>query len=237
LELLDVGQGDAILLRPGDGAPILVDGGPHGDGLRQKLAGEGVHRLAAAVVTHDQADHAGGIEDALGGLDVGALVYGEPSRDLLAAAAAAGVRAVHAAEGSELRSGALRLEVLWPPRDAPAIPGGDPNERALVLLARWHDFAALLTADAEAESVPLDPGPIDVLKVAHHGSADEGLEDLLQRTAPRLALISVGKDNSYGHPAPETLARLSRHHVPVLRTDMEGTVRIEVDRRGWSVDG
>ena len=81
----------------------------------------------------------------------------------------------------------------------------------------------LLTADAEAESMPIDPGPVDVLKVAHHGSEDAGLGALLERTWPRLAVISVGADNSYGHPTGATLATLAAHGVPVLRTDRDGT--------------
>ena len=79
------------------------------------------------------------------------------------------------AEGGEIRSGSLRLSALWPPRDLAAAAGSDPNAASLVLLARWRDFEMLLTGDAEAEAVPLDPGPIDVLKVSHHGSADAGL--------------------------------------------------------------
>src|SRR5262249_19739342 len=109
--------------------------------------------------------------------------------------------------------------------------GADPNEEALVLLARWRDFSMLLTADAEAESVPLDPGPVDVLKVAHHGSEDAGLDALLDRTRPRLAVISVGADNPYGHPTAATLRSLGAHRVRVLRTDRDGTIVIDV-RRG-----
>ena len=90
---------------------------------------------------------------------------------------------------------------------------------ALVLLAHWHRFSMLLTADAEAEAVPLDPGPVDILKVAHHGSDDAGLGPLLDRTAPSLAVISVGSDNPYGHPTPDTLFTLAEHGVPTLRTD------------------
>ena len=86
----------------------------------------------------------------------------------------------------------------------------------------------LLTADAEAESVPLDPGPIDVLKVAHHGSDDAGLADLLDRTRPRLAVISVGEDNPFGHPTPSTLATLAAHHVRTLRTDLDGTITLDI---------
>ncbi len=112
----------------------------------------------------------------------------------------------------------------------------DPNQTALVLLARWQGFRMLLTADAEAEAVPIDPGPIDVLKVAHHGSDDAGLDSLLDRSVPRLAVISVGAHNPYGHPTPGTLATLAEHDVPVLRTDEGGDVAIDVTSSGWWVE-
>jgi competence protein ComEC len=88
----------------------------------------------------------------------------------------------------------------------------------------------LLAADAEAEAVPVEPGPVDVLKVAHHGSDDAGLSALLDRTRPSLAVISVGDDNPFGHPTPATLATLAAHGVRTLRTDVEGAVTIEVGR-------
>ncbi len=233
--VLDVGQGDAIVLDPRDGEPVLVDGGPPGDDLRVTLQHNGVSHLAAAVVTHDQADHVGGIEELLGALPIRRLLYAEPSRDFLGPAQAAGVRARSIAEGASVDSGSLRLEVLWPPR---SLLGGsapdDPNGEALVLLARWHRFSILLTADAEAEAVPIDPGPVDVLKVAHHGSQDAGLGSLLDRVSPRLAVISVGAGNPYGHPAAETVSTLAEHQVPTLRTDSDGEVTIDVTRRGWS---
>lgn len=233
VEVLDVGQGDAILLQPAGAPAVLVDGGPPGDGLAEKLEEAGVDRLGAAVVSHDQSDHIGGIEELLGRLPVARIVYGRLGRQPLAAARAAGAVPVQAALGSELRSGGLHLEVLWPPPEllSDPAPGTDPNQLALVLLARWRDFSMLLTADAEAEAVPLDPGPVDVLKVAHHGSDDAGLAALLERASPTLAVISVGAGNSYGHPTPGTLATLSGHGVRTLRTDDDGTVTIEV-RRG-----
>ena len=140
------------------------------------------------------------------------------------------------AGGAALRAGGLRIEVLWPPRELLAAPlaGADPNTQALVLLARWRDFSMLLTADAEAGEVPIDPGPVDVLKVAHHGSDDAGLDGLLDRVAPRLAVISVGAGNAYGHPTADTLASLEAHDVTTLRTDLEGTVVLNVV--GASVD-
>ena len=140
--------------------------------------------------------------------------------------------------GAVLRSGRLRLRVLWPPPELLGRPlgGADPNTQALVMLARWNGFAMLLTADAEAEAVPLDPGPVDVLKVAHHGSDDAGLAALLARSRPRLAVISVGAGNPYGHPTAATLATLAAHGVPVLRTDRDGTVEIAVRRGRIAVD-
>jgi competence protein ComEC len=238
IEVLDVGQGDAILLQPRSAPAVLVDGGPPGDELVAKLHDAGVDGLGAAVISHDQSDHAAGIAEALGRLPISRLVYGRLDRRFLAAARADGAHAEQVAAGTTLRSGSLRLEVLWPP---PALlaedpPDTDPNALALVIRARWHRFTMLLTADAEAESTPLDPGPIDVLKVAHHGSDDAGLGPLLDRIRPRLAVISVGADNSYGHPTPGTLATLAAHDVPTLRTDLDGTVEIGVSRRGFSVD-
>ena len=237
IEVLDVGQGDAILLQPAGAPAVLVDGGPPGDGLRRKLEDAGVDRLGVAVVTHDQSDHAGGIEELLGTMPVEHLVFARLGRDLLAESKAAGVEPQRAAAGAELRSGGLRLQVLWPPPELLAGPVADPNQLALVIEARWRGFSMLLTADAEAEAAPLEPGPIDVLKVAHHGSDDAGLASLLERTRPRLAVISVGAGNSYGHPTPGTLGVLRRHRVPTLRTDEDGTVVIDVSRGSFRVDG
>ena len=234
ITVLDVGQGDAILLEPPGGAPLLVDGGPPGDDLRRELESRGISKLAAAIVTHDQSDHAGGVIELLETFPVHRLLYGEPGRDFLATARAAGVRAISIAEGYRLVSGALRIDVLWPP--GPLLDGpapSDPNQVALVLMARWHGFRMLLTADAEAEAVPIEPGPIDVLKVAHHGSEDGGLDALLDRAVPRLAVISAGAENPYGHPALPTLATLAEHHVPVLCTDQSGDVTVEVVAAPW----
>lgn len=239
VEVLDVGQGDAILFQPAAAPAVLVDGGPPGDGLARQLEGAGVDRLGAAVITHDQSDHAAGVEELLGRLPIGRLIYGRLGRGALVEAEAAGVEPERVAAGRELRSGLLRLRVLWPPREllAEAPAGEDPNQLALVMEASWRDFTMLLTADAEAETVPLDPGPVDVLKVAHHGSEDAGLAGLLDRTRPQLAVISVGAENPYGHPTRSTLATLAAHRVPTLRTDEDGVVVIDVGRGRFRVDG
>jgi len=239
VEVLDIGQGDAILFQPAAAPAVLVDGGPPGDGLAAKLEDAGVDGLGAAVITHDQSDHAAGVEELLGGFPVGRLVYGRLGQRTLMEAEAAGVQPERVAAGRELRSGRLRLRVLWPPREllAEAAPGEDPNQLALVMEARWRDFTMLLTADAEAEAVPLDPGPVDVLKVAHHGSEDAGLGALLDRARPQLAVISVGADNPYGHPTRSTLKTLAGHRVPILRTDEDGDVVIDVEAGSFRVDG
>ncbi len=238
IEVLDVGQGDAILLQPARAPAVLVDGGPPGDGLEAKLEEAGVDRLGAAVVSHDQSDHVGGLEELLGRFPIARLVYARLSQAPLEAARAAGVAPVRLAAGGEVRSGGLRLEVLWPPPELLSRPlaGADPNAQGLVILARWRGFSMLLTADAEAEAVPLDPGPVDVLKVAHHGSEDAGLGALLDRIRPRLAVISVAADNPYGHPTATTLATLAGRGVRTLRTDRDGTVTIDVSRDKVAVE-
>ena len=235
--VMDVGQGDAILLDPADGAPVLVDGGPPGDDLAGHLDSEGVSGLAAAIVTHDQSDHVGGIDELLyGGFPIHRLIFSRPAPDLLRAARFAQVRTLAVTEGSEIDSGSLHLEVEWPSQGALEGAAGDPNETAIVMLARWRSFSMLLTADAEAEAVPMDPGPIDVLKVAHHGSEDAGLDALVDRTVPRLAVISVGADNPYGHPTADILSTLAHHGIATLRTDQEGDVEIDVTGAGWQVE-
>ncbi|HWA54337.1 MAG TPA: ComEC/Rec2 family competence protein [Solirubrobacterales bacterium] len=235
--VLDVGQGDAILLQPADGDPVLVDGGPPGDGLAAKLRDTGVDALGLVVVTHEQSDHAGGVEELLGRFPVGALLGARLGRELRAEAEAVGAHPTGLAAGDTVSSGGLRLEVLWPPAELLAAPLGaaDPNTQALVLLARWREFTMLLTADAEAGEVPIDPGPLDVLKVAHHGSDDPGLGALLDRTRPSLAVISVGEGNPYGHPTPGTLAELAAHEIVTLRTDETGNIEIDADKDSFVV--
>jgi competence protein ComEC len=238
IDVLDVGQGDAILLRPATAPPVLIDGGPPGDELAAKLDDAGVDSLGIAFVTHEQSDHAGGIEELLERhFPIGRLLYARLGRRLRGEAEAAGAGPVRIAAGDAVGAGRLRLSVLWPPPELLDQPlaGADPNSQAVVLLARWRWFSILLTADAEAGEVPIDPGPVDVLKVAHHGSEDAGLDALLNRTSPRLALISVGAGNPYGHPAPSTLAELAQHGVQTLRTDRRGTIELDVDQNSFVV--
>ena len=238
IDVLDVGQGDAILFQPAAAPAVLVDGGPPGDGLLAKLDEAGVDSLGIAVVTHEQSDHAGGIQELLERhFPIGRLLCARLGRRLRAEAENVGAGPARVAAGDVIGSGPLRLRVLWPPPELLGEPleGADPNAQALVLLARWRWFSMLLTADAEAAEVPIEAGPVDVLKVAHHGSEDPGLGALLDRASPRLAVISVGADNPYGHPSPSTLAELARHGVQTLRTDRSGTIVLDVDQNSFVV--
>jgi competence protein ComEC len=238
VSFLDVGQGDSILLDPRRGAPVLVDAGPAAAAVASTLAEHGVDRLAALIETHPQADHIGGVPAVLDRARVARLVYAARDSATLIQARADGATPVRVAAGDRLRSGRLRLEVLWPPVARLRAAGAsrlDPNLLCLVILARWRGFELLLTGDAEAQDAPVAPGAVDVLKVAHHGSDDAGLDGLLDRIRPRLAVISVGAGNPYGHPAASTLSELGAHGVSTLRTDLDGEVTIEVERDGWTV--
>jgi competence protein ComEC len=155
---------------------------------------------------------------------------------VLAEAARAGVHVIAADLGQSLRAGRLRLDVLWPRAEPYSTHAGqDPNQRAIVSELRLAGLRVLLPADAESDvTAPLELPAVDVLKVAHHGSADAGLPDLLRRLHPRLAVIEVGRHNTYGHPTAQALAAL--RVVPhVLRTDRDGTVRVIVSGRKLQV--
>jgi competence protein ComEC len=137
------------------------------------------------------------------------------------------VRQVRA--GSEFRAGGLVLRVLWPPD--PGFPGEDPNLNATVIVASYGEADVFLPADAESDvTARLPLTAVEVLKVAHHGSEDPGLDDELRILRPTIAVISSGRNNDYGHPRPETLAALAR--IPGLalyRTDESGRVVVEAN--------
>jgi competence protein ComEC len=142
---------------------------------------------------------------------------------------------VAARAGQRFRLGRLLVRVLWP--DGPGPPSADPNEHAVVLVASYGETDVLLTADAESNvTLPLRLPPVEILKVAHHGSADEGLPALLRRVRPRIAVISCGAGNDYGHPTPSTLDALEdAPGLSVFRTDRNGAVVVESDGRRIAV--
>lgn len=236
VSFLDVGQGDATLLQDGPHA-ALIDTGPPGGPILERLREAGVHRLDLLVLTHAQDDHLGAAATLLRRLPVGVVLDGRdgvPSATGAAAARAAaarGVRLVAPRAGQVLRLGRLRLDVRSPaPADGPPDPGADPNDRAIVLEARAPGGTRLLLpADAESPVLAgLGLGAVDVLKVAHHGSEDPGLGPLLAVLRPRLAVVSAGAGNRHGHPRAGTLGALRASGVQVLRTDRDGTVVLDL---------
>ena len=226
---LDVGQGDAALIEA-PGLRVLVHTGPPEARVERALRGRGVASLDALFLSHDARDHAGRADAILRALDVDLLVTPAlpgTSASLAAAIATAherGTRVVSGRAGLTLRRAAVEVRVVGPRR---ATRATSPNDAALVVLARQGRCTFLLPADAESPVLLRgDLVPAGVLAVSHHGSGDPLLARLLARLRPRLAIISVGEGNSYGHPSPATLATLAQAGVPVRRTDLEGDIAL-----------
>ncbi|MEW6583814.1 MAG: MBL fold metallo-hydrolase, partial [Actinomycetota bacterium] len=240
---LDVGQGDAILLRSPDGAAALIDTGAPGDpaAVLGALRREGVRELSLVAVTHDQLDHSGALREVLDHHAVGILAHPPLGPDATGLrrtvdrARAAGVVTREVSAGARIVVGRWTLDVMSPRAAPPA--GADPNPYSMVVRARAGRFAALLAADAESDALAgLPLGSVDVLKVSHHGSADAGLARLLPRLRPAVALVSVGEGNPYGHPRGETLAALRAAGVRTWRTDRDGNVTVAEAADGLAVD-
>jgi len=230
----DVGQGDALVLAAGPGVGVVVDAGPDPAAVDRCLRRLGVRSVAVLLLTHLHADHVEGVPGVLRGRRVGELQVGlldEPAAELARVgrwAAAAGVPVTRANLGDRVRVGPVSWTVMWPARVVHA--GSEPNNASTVLLVRVHGLSLLLTGDVEPEAQRVllargGIGRVDVLKVAHHGSAYQD-PDLVATLRPRLAVVSVGEDNDYGHPARTTLTALRRTGAVVGRTDRDGTVLV-----------
>ncbi len=236
ISFLDVGQGDATLVQSPAGGAILFDGGPPEGQVVRLLRRAGVRRLSAVVATHQSRDHQGGLREVIEKVPADLYVDGgDGNRDpdflaIAEAAARRGVRRVVPRQGSVLRAPGLVVRVLGPSPRAPGPAPEDPNPRALVTVVSAGDFDFFLSGDAESPSLVSLPLPdVEAMKVSHHGSKDPGLPALLARLRPQVAGIEVGESNTYGHPAPATLAALRAARVDVHRTDREGTVALRVE--------
>jgi competence protein ComEC len=244
LTALDIGQGDAILLRSPDGAAALVDAGPPGEPapVVAALRRAGVRRLDLVAFTHNSADHVGGVAEVLDRFPVGALVVpllADEPRPPLVRAALDGARrhavpALTVRAGDRLEVGEWRVRVLWPAR-RPAV-GTDPNLGSMVARASAGGLDALLTADAESPVLErLALMPVEVLKVSHHGSEDPGLAHVLSGLRPAVALISAGAGNRYGHPRRQTVDALAAAGVRTWRTDRSGDLTVTGGERAVDV--
>lgn len=247
VHFLDVGQGDAALLRSPAGRWVLIDGGPRGpqgDAGRRVVVPfmrrYGGARLAAIVATHAHLDHYGGLPAVLEAFDPAYVL--EPGQAVpdagylgfLGAVEADGAQWRPARSGDRLELDGVTIEVLSPDSGWVATQS-DINEVSVVLLVRYGSVRLLFAGDA---GLPTEThlagriGRVSLLKVGHHGSRGATSDRWLDELQPVDAVISVGAKNRYGHPATETLARLRAHGVTVFRTDERGTITLTVSSHG-----
>lgn len=220
----DVGQGDATVINAGAGAAMLVDAGPEPYAVDQCLRRLRIRALPLVVITHDHADHDGGWAGAADGRQVGTVLRG-PS----------GGPGQPVAAGEGLRVGRVQVEVLWPPVAA-SEPSEDDgtgmNNASVVLRATVGDLRILLAGDieTEAQDAILSSGvdvSAEVIKFPHHGSGRQS-PAFLAAVGARLATISVGADNDYGHPADSALRLLRDGRADWRRTDLDGDIAVVV---------
>jgi competence protein ComEC len=250
--VLDVGQGDAILVEGGRGGRMLVDGGPDPGrllvALDERLPAWD-HRIDILVLTHPHEDHVAGLPLLLGRYRIGrvyepGMVGSGPGYAAWAAILAHG-GPPHGtlSTGDRLSLDDVRFEVLWPDRGRvpihPADGGTAVNDVSIVLLGEVDGHRFLLTGDIEQAIDPelLARGlpTVDLLKVAHHGSRTASTEAFLAAVRPRIAVVSVGTGNPFGHPAPSTIDHLRSVTRQVYRTDLDGTVEVRFDGEGVRV--
>jgi competence protein ComEC len=248
IHVIDVGQGDAIAIRSPRGRWVLVDAGrswSSGDAGRSTVIPYLRRRggaLALMVLTHPHADHIGGAASVLRALHPAELrdaAFVEPSegyREVLHTAQETGTHWQRVRPGEVLDVDGMSVEFLAPD-SLWTMALHDPNEASAVVRVRYGAVRFLLTGDAERgeESWLLEHAPgalvADVLKVGHHGSSTSSTAPFVDAVAPRIALVSVGTANTYGHPSPEVMRRLAEQGATVLRTDQLGTIVLRTDGR------
>lgn len=271
IAMLDVGQGDAILIRTPTNRTVLVDGGgtvrfhrpdeawrlgrePYEIGkdlLVPLLLKRGVRQIDWMIVSHGDADHVGGLAAVAARVPTKAILFngtlprGTAAAPLFSTALAQGVPLYPAGAGQTLTVDKhTRLDFLFPATGGPVHVTADQNGLSVVFVLTMHGRRFLFTGDmdaaAEREVIRLlrlqadnpadggQSGPVDVLKVAHHGSKSSTSELWLNRWKPGLAIISAGEGNIYRHPSGEVLERLARHRIPVLRTDRHGEIQLKI---------
>lgn len=235
LYFLDVGQGDAVLIREG-GKHALIDAGPDGR-VADWLRGLGVNTLDLVVASHNHADHIGGMPAVLASmvvryyLDNGVAHTTATYQRTIAAVQSSGAQYLQATS-RRITLGTAQLRILAPPPTA-----HDHNNSSVGVVIEYGDFRALLTGDSETRELDhwlrMDSVPrVQVLKVAHHGSGNGTTAAWVQATRPGVAVISVGPRNGYGHPASTVVSAWESAGARIYRTDLQGTVIVQAGQDG-----
>jgi competence protein ComEC len=243
VSFLNVGQGDAIFIEAPNGNQVLIDGGPANGAVLRELAKVMPitdRFIDVVVATHPDADHIGGLNEVFKRFQVGLIIESGLSKNtniFLAeekTIAENKIKRIQAKRGMtlDLGGGAL-MTVLFPDRDLPN--SVDANDGSIVTLLSYKDETFLFTGDApqkvEKYLTALDGAglDVDVLKAGHHGSKTSTSEVFLNTTTPAYTIISAGKNNRYGHPHPDVLARLRRASTTILSTVEQGTIIFKID--------
>lgn len=252
VRILDVGQGSAALLRAPGRTAVLIDGGPEDAELAPKLRRLGVRRLNMVVVSHPHADHFAGLSSVAGAIPVDVLVDDissglEPDKEdleeeeeayleLRRAFARGGTEHWEVEEKQSVKLKDARVELAFHTNDVFSGPRVSPNEESVLVVVRAGDLGILLPGDAEADVLRRhDLEDVDVLAVPHHGSRGAVRRGLLEELGVKVACISVGRDNTFGHPDEGTLSLLREEGVRVFRTDRKGWVSLREGSTGVEV--
>lgn len=234
VSIIDVGQGDSMLVSFPNGQHMLVDAGEFGDGKKvvKYLASHGVKRIDILVATHPHSDHIGGMSDVLARFKIGKVWdsgYSHGSQAQLnfyATIKAKGIRFGKPTAGFSQTVDDAKITVLVPPKRKSVNSESDANNSSIVLLIAYRNTSFLLTGDMESEERCCVSrwSKVTVLKVAHHGSSNGTDAAFLKSTRPQYAVISVGANNRYGHPDTETLSCLKRAKIKTYMTSRNGDV-------------
>lgn len=239
----DVGQGDAILIRQ-QNEIALIDTGKDSTLLQACFTKAGIERINLLVLTHYDADHVGAVKALYGKVDTAVVgpATDERGAKIVRELNAGKTKIIHGTRGLSGNMGELHWSVLWPSGSHPQMNSGNPGSITLSVVS--PEFTGIFLGDlgADAQNALLSQGPIspvDVVKVAHHGSADQS-NDLYDKLNAKIAVLSVGANNSYGHPTNKTLDLLRKVGAHVLRTDKSGMLVISSGSSGfrlWSERG
>jgi Metallo-beta-lactamase superfamily. len=241
---IDVGQGDSILIEVGN-ASMLIDAGNNGDGNRivSYIKDQGINKLDYLILTHPHADHIGGATDVIKALDIDKIIMPKVNHtsktyeNLLLTIKDKDLKITVPNTGDDYSLGGSSFKIL-----APNSSNYERmNDYSIVCKLTFGNTSFLFSGDAEtiSENEMLSKGfdlKADVLKIGHHGSNTSTSSQFLKAVSPKYAVISVGKDNSYGHPAEEILSKLAEANVIIYRTDEVGTIIATSDGNTISFD-